>query len=212
MTPTRILASLLGLAILLAIGAAIAGPMPPDYLAAIAALPAGLLVSGAVLIRRNRGDIVMRQSRVLLAGLVAGLAATAVYDLYRLFLALVVIDGFVPFRVQPVFGRIITGQPSTHPLALAAGWAHHAWLGAILGMVFAAIRPAGGMLAGAIFIALIQTGRWILYPDVFLAGLAEAEFLLKGVIGPLAWGATAGVVTGSLGRRLGHQPPQPQAR
>lgn len=175
--------------------------MPPDFAVSVFALPMGLLVAGAVMLRRGRADLLARWSARLLCGLAAGLAATLAYNLYRVGVRLVFDMPFDPFRVQPVFGQILTGLPSTHVGALVAGWGYHLWIGAMLGMVFAALRPAGGLLAGMLFAAVIQLGRWAMYPAVFRAGLVDNEFVANGVIGILFWGMVLGVALAALSRR-----------
>lgn len=203
-----VLAAVLVLALVLAAIGWLAAPMPGDYAISVAAFPLGALVAGLVLTWRGQGAAVRLWSVRLVTGLVAGLLATAAYDLYRVAVSQVMAVPFDPFRVQPEFGRIVTGLPSTHLLALAAGWAYHLWVGGLLGMVFAALRPRGGAMVGAAFIAAIQIGRWLVYPDVFRAGLADSEFVANGVVGMLLWGAVLGAAVAWLSARLDTQSPK----
>jgi hypothetical protein len=161
----------------------------------------GLLMAGALLAWRGRAELLAPWAQRLLSGLIAGLVATLAYNLYRVGVRLVFDMPFDPFRVQPVFGQIITGLPSTHGIALAAGWGYHLWIGAMLGMVFAALRPAGGLIAGALFAAVIQIGRWAMYPGVFRAGLVDNEFFANGVVGILLWGMVLGFALARIARR-----------
>jgi hypothetical protein len=162
MTHPHILALVAVFATLVVVGLAGAGlaGMPPDFAVSVVALPIGLLVAGAVMLWRRQADRLAAWSARLGAGLAAGLAATLAYNLYRVGVRLVFDMPFDPFRVQPVFGQILTGLPSTHAGALVAGWSYHLWIGAMLGMVLAALRPRGGLIAGALFAAAIQLGRW----------------------------------------------------
>jgi len=200
--PSLALAALFAALIALGLaGIGLAG-MPPDFAVSVVALPIGLLVAGAVMLWRGRADMLALWSERLLAGLAAGLAATLAYNLYRVGVRVVFDMPFDPFRVQPVFGQILTGLPSTHGGALIAGWGYHLWIGAMLGMIFAALRPTGGLVAGALFAALIQLGRWAMYPAVFRAGLVDNEFFANGVIGIVFWGMVLGATLAALSRRL----------
>jgi hypothetical protein len=198
---TLSLAALFAALLMLALAGLAAAPMPPAYAVSLAAFPLGGLVAGAVLARRGAQALLGLWSARLLAGLAAGLAATLAYDLYRVGVRQLLGISFDPFRVQPVFGQIITGLPTTHPAALAAGWGYHLWLGLLLGMIFAALRPRGGALWGAGFAALLQLGRWAMYPAVLVAGTSDKEFFANGVVGQLVWGAVLGLVVALIARR-----------
>lgn len=173
--------------------AALARSTPIDFGLTLLAAPTGLLVAGGVLAARGRGAALDGWATRLLVGAGAGIAATLVYDLWRVGVRDVWGVAYDPFRVQPVFGQILTGLPTTHPATLAAGWGHHLWLGALAGMVFAAIAPRGGALAGVAFAAAMQIGRWAMYPSVFTAGLTDREFVANGVLGQIVWGAVLGL-------------------
>ena len=181
-----------------AVAGLVSGQMPLDYVVSLAGFPLGGALAAAILFRRGRRDLIAVWSRRLMIGVGAGLAATLVYDGFRMLVRYVLGINFDPFRVQPVFGQILTGLPTTHAFALTAGWSYHFWTGMMLGMVFAALRPRGGMLWGALFAAIIQLGRWAMYPDVLLAGTTDKEFFANGVIGQLVWGLTLGLSTAIL--------------
>ena len=121
-----------------------------------------------------------------------GLVATLVYDLYRLLIKLLLALPFDPYRVQPVFGHIITGLPASHSLALFLGWGYHLWMGILLGMMFALVRPRGGALAGLVFVMMIQVVRLAAYPSVLQASWEDQEFVANGIIGMGLWGVVLG--------------------
>jgi len=195
---TLVIAALVGLSL---------GRMPLAYTTSLAGFPSGALIAVAIFIGRGNHATLVAWSHRLFAGLVAGLAATAVYDGYRVAIRYVTSLEFDPFRVQPVFGQIITGLPSTHPIALVAGWGYHLWIGILLGMLLSVLRPTGGILAGAIFAGLLQLARWAMYPDVLRAGFSDPEFFANGVLGQLLWGMVAGFVLYRLNRyRLNSAP------
>ncbi len=197
---TWIFAALLTLALAAGIAAATLGPAPTIYALALAAFPLGVLAAGALLRRRGARASCEAWAARLLAGAAAGVTATLAYDGYRVGVRDILGIAFDPFRVQPVFGQILTGLPTTHPLTLVAGWGFHLWLGVLVGMVFAAVRPRGGALAGALFAVVLQLGRWAMYPNVFKAGLSDHEFLANGVFGQLFWGVVLGLALGALDR------------
>lgn len=195
---TIVLAMLFSTASAGALAGVIAGQMPWEYAVSLAAFPAGAAVAATILFARGRQAIVLAWSWRLFSGATAGLAATLVYDVYRVAVRYVLAIAFDPFRVQPVFGRIITGLPSTHPVALLSGWSYHLWIGLLIGMIFIALRPRGGVLVGALFAAVLQLGRWVMYPDVFWAGFSDREFFANGVLGQLLWGVVLGLVSAWL--------------
>lgn len=195
------LAALFALVLLAALVGLATTPMPLAYAVSLAAFPAGALTAGAALTARGRSNVIAAWALRLAAGLVAGLTATLTYDAWRVVVRDFIGIAFDPFRVQPVFGQIITGLPTTHPAALAAGWAYHLWIGLLMGMIFAALRPRGGALAGALFAALLQLGRWAMYPGVLRAGTSDKEFFANGVVGQLLWGVVLGLVVALIAAR-----------
>lgn len=178
------------------------GRTPVEFAISLIAFPLGVYGAVAVLTYRGASAVIATWAGRLSAGLAAGIVATIFYDGYRIAMRDGLAIPFDPFRVQPVFGQILTGLPTTHPLTLIAGWGYHLWLGSLVGMIFAALRPHGGLLAGALFAAVVQIGRWVMYPSVFTAGLGDREFLANGVIGQLFWGCILGLSLPAIARLL----------
>lgn len=197
-----ILAGLLALPLVAGLAALRLGPTPPSYAISLLAFPLGLLGAGILLARRGDGATLDAWARRLLTGAGAGFVATLSYDGYRMAIHHGLAIPFDPFRVQPVFGQIFTGLPTTHPFSLVVGWSYHLWLGVLLGMVFSALRPRGGLLEGGLFAAVLQLGRWAMYPSVFKAGLTDHEFFANGVVGQLFWGGVLGLTVWGLHRVL----------
>ena len=208
---TRILALFFLVVLLLAGAGLVSGKMPVAYFLSVAAIPFGALVGGALAARSKGVPRLAPMSRILLNGLLAGLVASLIYDAYRVAVRHVLDIPFDPFRVQPVFGQIITGLPTTHPIALGAGWGYHLWVGMMLAMLFAALRPRGGWLFGMLFSALLQMGRWAMYPDILRAGFSDREFFANGVVGQLLWGLIMGAVVAWLWSRQ-NQDTRPTAK
>ncbi len=205
--PIAVMSTLMFIALAGAALGLVSGRTPSEYLVTLAALPFGAGIAAAILSGRGRKDLVAAWALRLLTGTVAGLVATLSYDGYRVGVRDILGIAFDPFRVQPVFGQILTGLPTTHPVALAAGWSYHIWTGLILGMIFAALRPRGGLVSGILygmgFAVIIQLGRWLMYPDVLMAGTSDREFFANGVVGQLVWGAILGLAAAWLSARLG---------
>lgn len=191
---TLLLASVFIAVAVLALVGLLVTQMPPDYAISLAAFPLGGLISALVLGWRGQQALRHAWSQRLLAGFVAGIGATLVYDGYRVAVRYVLAIEFDPFRVQPVFGQILTGLPSTHLAALLVGWGYHLWIGVLLGMLLAVLRPQGGIVAGALFAVLFQLGRWAMYPDILRAGFSDREFFANGVVGQILWGMVAGLI------------------
>lgn len=111
-------------------------------------IPATVLLYGAALLDRARGD--RRLWRAVVIGTLGGLVGALAYDLFRLpfvFSKEWGLDPLVPpmplFKVFPRFGALILGQPmeqgSYSPGAHVVGWAYHFSNGAAFGVMFAAM-------------------------------------------------------------------------
>lgn len=195
-----ILAGLLALPFVAGVAILALGPAPAAYAISLIAFPLGAFVAGVALARRGARAAAAHWSLCLLLGLGAGLVATLAYDVYRFVASHTFAVAFDPFRVQPVFGQILTGLPTTHPWALLAGWSYHLWLGALLGMILAAVRPRGGALEGALYVVALQLGRWAMYPSVLQAGTNDQEFFANGIVGQMFWGLVLGLALSALHR------------
>lgn len=192
------------LAVVLAAGVAgyLAGPMPAAYLLSVAALPAGVLAACAGLYRGGRRG----EARVLLqrvaAGALWGVAAIAVYDLYKPLAKAVFGYGLDPYRAMPVFGHLLSGLPAGSDGALLLGWAYHLWIAAACGVLFALLWARGGIAAGVLWGLVLQGARLAVYPELQALLTVDSELLVVGVIGHVVWGAVLGA--GVRGMRLGH--------
>jgi FtsH-binding integral membrane protein len=188
----RLFAAALGVLAMAAAAGYAWGVMPLAYTVSVGAMPLGLLLAGVILWRRGLKHHLHRYGGLLRLGALWGLVATLAYDLYRPAVKLIFNLPFDPFRVQPIFGHILTGLSPSHPLALILGWGYHLWMGLLLGMIFALLRPRGGALAGLGFIMAIQVLRLAAYPSVLQASWEDPEFLANGVMGMGLWGLVLG--------------------
>jgi hypothetical protein len=121
-----------------------------------------------------------------------GLAATLLYDVVRPAIQLLFGSPFAAFRAIPIFGSLITGLPETDPLALAVGVAYHIWNGVSFGMMFALVRPRGGILNGLLWGVALQSLMLATYPRLLQVRLEEPSLLISGLIGHGIWGMTLG--------------------
>jgi hypothetical protein len=148
------------------------------------------LTAMSVLIRGRQQELFLTRVR---RGLVAGVAATAAYDVTR---ALVEIPGLAStntFRAIPVFGTGLTGQPPTEPLALVAGWGFHIFNGLGFALAYTLVW-AGRPWPWAVAYALgLEAAMIILYPS-WLGMSLTAEFLSVSILGHVAFGAVLGVI------------------
>ncbi len=167
-------------------------PAPAEYLLSVAAFPLGALAGGGLLRWRRGAEAVDLFSRRLGRGCVWGLAATLVYDAYRPLVKLALDMSYDPYRAQPVFGGILTGLPEASAAAQIVGWGYHLWIGCLIGMIFSLVWPRGGVVAGVAFTLGLQVARWLVYPEVFVAGLQDEEFLANAVFGYGLWGVVLG--------------------
>ncbi|MCX7620479.1 MAG: hypothetical protein N2037_06500, partial [Acidimicrobiales bacterium] len=100
----------------------------------------GCTGSGAVLAGiavRKAPDTLRRYIRSrLLAGLLAGLAATGAYDLTRFGVASVASLSFKPFHLIEVFGQMLVGERAPHWAIIAAGVTYHVCNGTTFGIAY----------------------------------------------------------------------------
>jgi len=183
---------LLAFVTLAALGGYLGGLTPATYAMSASALPVGALLAVAVLWTRGRRKDLSRFTAHLATGALWGFLGLVAYDLYQPLVKWVTGATFETYRAMPVFGRILTGLPSTALGAILLGWAFHFWMGVMAGMIFVLLRPRGGLLAGLVFAMVLQTARLLAYPSRLPATLHDSDFLSLGIIGFSLWGAVLG--------------------
>jgi len=170
----------------------LAGPMPLTYLVSIAALPVGVLLTCIGLYRSGRHEQLHSLLQRVSDGALWGVAAIGVYDLYKPLAKLAFGLGLDPYRAMPVFGHLLSGLPVGGDVALLLGWAYHVWIAAACGVLFALLRPRGGVAAGVLWGLLLQTVRLAAYPELTTLLTVDAEMLVVGIAGYALWGAVLG--------------------
>lgn len=168
------------------------GPVPLSFTVPFIVFPSSCLLVGAILIRRQLPERLHAFSSGLMRGAVWGLVATLFYDAVRPLITHALGLTFNPYRAMPIFGQLITGLSANDPLTLAAGWTYHFWNGITFGMMFALVRPRGGVIAGLIWAETLQALMMITYPSFLQARLDDPGFLATGLIGHGIWGIVLG--------------------
>ncbi len=155
-------------------------------------LPATSVLAGLILLRRRLYRRLHVFADLLMQGARAGFLATLVYDAVRPLLWIIFGFSFDPYRAMRIFGELMTGLPGAHWLALTCGWLYHFWNGISFGMMFALIRPSGGVMAGFLWAMALQGLMMITYPRFLQARLEDPGFLITGLVGHALWGVILG--------------------
>lgn len=132
------------------------------------------------------------------AGLIAGLVATALYDLSRWSLVEAGGLSYWPFKTFPIFGRLIAGAGLSLPQAYLVGTLYHVANGILFSIAYCLIfgrRHWGFAIAWAIL--LEATVLW-LYPGWLGLGPIMAEFAAISLIGHVCFGLGLGFTSRRL--------------
>lgn len=187
---------LLGVVLAGASGAAIVahtfGPVELRYSAPFIVLPSAAVLVGVIFAARRRYDRVRILGDRLLYGAAWGLAATIVYDLVRPAMVAILSLDTDPYAAMPLFGSLITLEPTESTTAQVLGWIYHFWNGIGFGMMFALVRPRGAFLAGLAWGLILEGIMLFVYPGFIGADIADAAFVSVGVVGHAAWGLALG--------------------
>jgi hypothetical protein len=154
--------------------------------------------------------------RAAVVGAIAGLAAAAAYDVFRLpfvYADALGIQGVVPslklFKVFPRFGAMILDQPVEQPVyslgAQLVGWAYHFGNGLTFGIMYAALigdaakRHWGWAVIFAVGLELAML--FTPYPAFFGIPLTST-FVIVTLAAHLIFGIVMGLATLTLWKRL----------
>lgn len=169
-----------------------------------------LLVEGAmvlipltfviVVVRRTPRPIVLEIWRVVRAGLLAGFAASIVYDVARTTLSIFDPSPYNPFEAIRQFGLGTVGADAPPALVLGAGFVIHFLNGTTFGVIYAifagrhvrSLRAA--LLTGFAWGFTLEFIQSILYPGwLGIPNVVLDEFLVISGLGHLAYGGTLGL-------------------
>jgi hypothetical protein len=146
-------------------------------------------------IRSFRGADAARRAemkRMWWAGAIAGLVATAAYDLARLGLSYLDPQPFDPFGAIPAFGEMALGPGKGAAAVIAAGTAVHVLNGVTFGTVYVFLFPKKTVATGVGWGLFLETFQLALYPG-WLGITTLREFVTVSVGGHIVYGAALGV-------------------
>ncbi len=155
-------------------------------------LVAGTGITALVVARALPPWLRTEMARRVRIGLLAGLLATAVYDLVR-FVLVAALDWSVrPFEVFALFGQLLIGD-ADRGWQYLAGTGFHAvnGLGFPVGYLIVVLRP--GVISAIVWALVLETFTILLYPS-WLSISAVGEFFSISMIGHLAYGWVLGMV------------------
>jgi hypothetical protein len=171
--------------------------VPDSLLWPTLVLAGGAGATAVVVARRLPPDARRAVGRRVRVGLIAGVAATAAYDVVRLGLVLATPWSVDPFAAFPLFGRLLLGAGIGPAAAWTAGTLFHIanGLGFAVGYTLVIRRP--GPVSAVVWAMVLETFTILLYPD-WLGVTAIGELFSVSVLGHLAYGLALGL----LARRM----------
>jgi hypothetical protein len=164
--------------------------------AALVLVPIGATV---LIVRQSPPRVVHEIRRVVVAGLIAGFAATLAYDVTRTALSYLDPSPYNPFEAIRQFGIGLVTDAAPLPAIMVAGLAIHAVNGSTFGVIYAVFggrhirsrtRALAAGLAWGLMLELVQSA---LYPGWLRITTVLQEFLFISSVGHLAYGATLGL-------------------
>ncbi len=176
-------------------------------------LPTAVLVLGTgltstVAARSLPGPARARLASRVRLGFLAGVAATAVYDLVR-FVVVAVADLSVrPFSVFALFGQMLIGRNTPVVWQYVAGTAFHVvnGIGFAIGYAIVARRPS--VPTALVWAIVLETFTIVLYPS-WLRISALGEFFSMSMLGHVGYGIVLGLLLARWARGEDDTSPAP---
>lgn len=134
---------------------------------------------------------------LLRTGFIAGILATAAYDLSRFLLIEVTGIAFWPFDIFNVFGQALVGAGFSGPWVRLAGVVYHFANGIGFALAYAIVAGRRGVWAGIVWAMILEVMMVSVYPG-WLDMRALDEFLQVSVLGHIVYGAVLGYSTRRL--------------
>jgi hypothetical protein len=175
--------------------------LPMPFTLSAFSLPALVATIGIAVWAKRAARI--RFLRRLWAGVAAGAAAIAAYDLLRWFILLVTPSDFNPFRAHRPFGALILSTSPTTTSALVAGWTYHFWNGFAFAIMYTLLAGGARWWWGLCWAMTLETATILVYPDAFGISLRNWALIGTSLAGHAAYGFTLGV----LARQWLREPP-----
>jgi hypothetical protein len=141
--------------------------------------------------------------RQLLAGLVAGVVATAAYDLTRLLLYAAGGLVFFPLEALRIFGELLLGADASAFATWVAGGLYHEFNGITFAIAYALLAGGRPWMTGVAWALGLELAMVSLYPSWLDLDAVLPEFLGLSLTGHLAYGAAVGAICGAIEERVG---------
>ena len=136
----------------------------------------------------------------LVTGVIAGLAATAAYDLSRFLLVQLGRLPLTPFETFNIFGRLIVGEGQQSSLTFAVGTAYHVLNGTAFAIGYCFLLGGRNWKWGIAWGLGLEAAMLALYPGWLKLDNVLVEFASMSFVGHLCYGSVLGIVSE---RRLG---------
>ena len=163
--------------------------LPMPFFLEVFGVPSLLVLYALAAYARRINALMLTEG--LRIGLLAGLAATVVYDGVRYLIErghLFGFNGFVPILM---FGSWITGHPAGSLPSKIAGWSYHYWNGATFGIIYTLALGRRKWLWGIGYGILMECCMLGLFP-MFLRVSNKFDFVAVSMIGHLFYGGSLG--------------------
>lgn len=139
-------------------------------------------------------------------GIIAGIAATVVYNITKWALSFVDPSSFDPFGAIPIFGALIMGQSAPEHWHVAAGVAYHVLNAVTFAVAYCILFGQRGTLSGVGWGIFLEAFQFTLYPGWLNLDAFYTEFVTISFLAHVAYGGTLGYVckrglTRDLGKR-----------
>jgi hypothetical protein len=157
------------------------------------------LIFVTVVIWRTPRPILREVWRVVRAGLLAGFAATIVYDVTRTTLSVLDPSAYNPFEAIRQFGLGMLGVDASPALVMVAGYVIHFLNGSSFGVIYAifagrhATTLRRALIGGVLWGLTLEFIQSILYPGWLNITTVLGEFLVISGIGHIMYGVTLGL-------------------
>ncbi len=131
----------------------------------------------------------------LVIGALAGVVATAAYDLMRLSLTRSGLLTINPFETFGIFGKLILGSGTSESLALAVGASYHLLNGVAFAVAYCFLLGGRNWKYGILWATGLEAAMLTVYPGWLDLEAVMKEFVTVSVLGHLAYGTALGIIS-----------------
>jgi len=198
-------------------GAGLLGFLLINIPLAISVAGCGVAAAGLVLFAwRRSGPVDRRRMRVeAAAGLSAGIAAVALYDVIRIGLAGLDPSPYDPLEAIRGFGRALIGDTADPGSLLAVGFTFHLVTGTLFGLGYIAVaadpkrsRRRTWVIRGIAWALFLEAFQLAFYP-AWLGIVFVREFTLIATAAHIGYGIVLGLVAREMLLRFNREKPWP---